>query len=85
MNGGLLLLKKDPPNLLLLTDYLKGENDLWAPLDLLKCTSSANNDTIPGGWGPNFETFQGPFPGSFLSLFLSLSTRLYFRLHPFSF
>ncbi len=57
MNGRLLLLllKKVPPNLLLLTDYPKGENGLWDPLDLLKCTSSAKKDAIPDDWGPNFQ------------------------------
>jgi hypothetical protein len=69
-NGGLLLLKKSPPNLLLPTDYPKGENGLWAPLDLLKCTSSANTDAIPDGWGPKFEVVKGAFPGNSLSLSL---------------
>jgi hypothetical protein len=67
MNGGLLLLKKVLPNLLLLTDYPKGENGLWAPFDLMKCTSSANRDAIPDGWGPNFESMQGEFASNSLS------------------
>jgi hypothetical protein len=67
MNGGLLLLKKVPPNLLLLlTDYPQGENGLWAPFDLLNCTSSANKDGIPDGWGPNvFLVVTSVFPGLF--------------------
>jgi hypothetical protein len=27
----------------------------WTPLDLLKCTSSANKDAIPDDWGPHFQ------------------------------
>ena len=89
MNGGLLLLKKVPPNLLLLlTDYPQGENGLWAPFDLLKCTSSANTDAntddIPDGWGPNVYSVVGPvFPGLF-SLSWSLFQASFFLLFLFS-
>ena len=91
MNGGLLLLKKVPPNLLLLlTDYPQGENGLWAPFDLLKCTSSANTDAIPDGWGPIVNVCIGPvFPGLFslswslfqASFFNSVSVSVSFSSH----
>jgi hypothetical protein len=71
MSCRLLLLKKASPNLLLLTDLPKGENGLWVPLDILKCTSSANEDTIfdPDGWGPNFGiALSASFPSVSLSL-----------------
>jgi hypothetical protein len=80
MNGGLLLLKIIPPNLLLLSDYPKGENGLWAPFDLLKCTSSANKEAIPDGWGPNFEAVRGLVLGNSPSLSLSLSPLFILRL-----
>ncbi len=49
--------------MLLLTDYIRGENGLWAPFGLPNCTSSANEDAIPDGWGPNFVAVNGvPFP-----------------------
>jgi hypothetical protein len=67
-------------------DYPKGENGLWAPLDLLKCTSSANTVGIPDGWGPNFYLGSLSFPGFFSfspSLFQAPSFFLLECLYPF--
>jgi hypothetical protein len=51
----------------------EGENGLWAPFDLLNCTSSNDKDAIPDDWGVNFEVVMGQtLPGNSLSLSLSL-------------
>ncbi len=86
MNDGLLLSQESSTKPVtpegIGKDIYKGENGFWAPLDLLKCTSSANTDVIPDGWGPNFAAVLGGgssrlFQGNSRSL--SLSPQLCFQ------
>jgi hypothetical protein len=60
----------------------KAQNGLWAPFDMLECTTSADESAARDGWGPNFYMWIGPgFPGSAsLSSFHSIPVLLPFRI-----
>ncbi len=90
MNDGLLLSQESSTKPVtpegLGRDFPKGKNGLWAPLDLLKCTSSADKDAISDGMGPNFAAALGSiwlFQGNSLSL-SHTHPNFVFGLHSFS-